>query len=235
MQLLSRLKTLFLADANAAVDAAEDPAVMEAQAIRDLEDQLDKGVKAEVSLKTLVIEKQTKGTSKQKEADEWANKANTFLDQVSTGALSQEDADKYAGEALAEQQTAQHEADTAKAEAEELQKRLATLEEKVKSLKADIENLKNHISDVKSREQTAKAELGINQQMADFGKVNSAHELVNRMEEKVSHIENESKAVSALQDENKTEKQKMEEVLANAKKVSPSDALAALKSKRAGN
>ena len=36
-------------------------------------------------------------------------------------------------------------------------------------------------------------------------------------------------------DENKTEKQKMEEVLANAKKVSPSDALAALKSKREAN
>lgn len=230
--LFGRLKTLFVANANAAVDAAEDPAVMQAQAIRELEDQLQKGANAEVSLKTLVIEKQTKATNKQKEADEWAAKANTFLDQVSTGGLSQEDADKYAGEALAEQQTAQHEAETAKAEAEVYQKRLTALEEKVKGLKTEIENLKSHAADIKSREETAKAELGINKEMSDFGKENSAHEILTRAEEHVSHIENESKAFDALQDENKTDKQKMEEVLANAKKVSPSDALAALKAKR---
>ena len=233
MSLFNRLKTIFVANANAAVDAAEDPAVMSAQAIRDLEEQLRKGTEAEVSLKTLVVEKQTKATNKQKDADEWAQKANTFLDQAKAGALSEEDGDKYAGEALSEQQNAQHEADALKAEAEELQNRLSGLEDKVKGLKTDIESLKNHANDLKSREETAKAELGINKQLADFGVDNSAHELLTRMEEKVSHIENESKAVSTLQDENKTEKQKMDEILEKAKKVSPSDALAALKAKRA--
>ena len=234
--LFGRLKTLFVANANATVATAEEkePAVMQAEAIRELEDQLGVGVKAEVGLKTRVIEKQTLASNKQKEADGWAEKANTFLDQVATGGLSQEDADKFAAEALAEQQTAQHESDTAKAEAEEIQGRLTNLEEKVTGLKTEIQNLKSHAADLKSREETAKAELGINQQLSDFGKENSAHEILTRAEEHVSHIESEAKAMDALQNENKTDKQKMEEVLAKAKKVSPSDALAALKSKREG-
>lgn len=231
--LFGRLKTIFSANVNAAVDTAEakEPAVMQAEAIRELEDQLQKGVNAEVSLKTLVIEKQTKATNKQAEADQWAEKANKLLDQAGAS-LSQEDADKFAAEALTEQQTAQHEADSAKSEAEGLQNRLTTLEEKVRGLKTEIQNLKSHAADLKSREETANAEIGINKELADYGKENSAHEILDRVEAHVSHLENESKALSALQTENKTDKQKIDEALANAAKVSPSDALAALKKAR---
>ena len=233
MSLFTRLKTIFVADANAAVDAAEDPAIMEAQAIRDLESKLQQGVNAEVQLKTLVVEKQTLAAKKQAEANEWADKANRLLDQVTTGGLSQEDADKYASEALTEQQNAQHEADTAKADAEVQQTRLNALEEKVRGLKTDIGTLKNKLADVKARESSAKATLEINKQLSDFGGDDSAHELINRMEEKVSHIESTATAFDNLQNENKTDKQKIDEVLAKSAKPSSSEALAALKAARA--
>ena len=232
MSIFNRLKTIFNANANAALDAAEDPSVMEAQAVRDLESKLQQGVDAEVQLKTLVVEKQTLANKKQKEADEWGVKANRLLDQVASGALTQEDADKYAGEALVEQQNAQHEADTAKADAETQQARLTSLEEKVKSLKTDIETLKAKLADVKSRETSAKATLDINKQLSTFGGDDNAHDLINRMEEKVAHIENQATAYDNLQNENKTDKQKIEEVLAKAAKPSASDALAALKATR---
>jgi len=232
MSIFQRLKTIFVADTNAALDKAENPEIMEQQALRDLNDKLNKGVQAEVQLKSLIIEKQRLIAQHEDEAKNWGDKANKLLDQVSNGSLSQEDADKFASEALDEQSKAQHVADTLKTEVEAQQSSLNSLNEKVTGLKTDIESLQSKLSEVKSRETTAKATLEINKQLSDLGSADDTHALITRMEEKVSHIENEASAYDALKNENKTDKQKIDEILAKASKPSSSDALAALKKAR---
>lgn len=233
MSLFKRLQTIFQAKANAAVDAAEDPAEMEAQAIRDLKEKLSKGVQAEVQLKTLIVEKQRQSAVKQDEANSWGDKANKLLDQVASGSLTQDEADKFAGEALVEQTNAQNTSDFLKSDAEQQQKRLTALNEKVVGLRTDIETLEGKLSEIKSRETTANATLEINKELSNLDGVDETHDLIKRMEDKVAHIEDTATAYDNLQGENKTDKQKIEEILVNANKPSASDALAALKAKRA--
>ena len=232
MSIFQRLKTIFVADTNAALDKAEDPAVMEQQAIRDLQEKLNKGVQAEVQLKSLIIEKQKLFFQHEEEAKNWGDKANKLLDQVSPGSLTQEEADKFASEALDEQSKAQHVADTLNKEVEIQQKNLNALSEKVTGLKTDIENIQNKLSDVKSREVVAKIKIEINQQLSNIGTPNYAHELIDNIEEKVKHIENEAKAMDDLQNENKTEKQKIEEILSKSKNKDSENALNELKKQR---
>jgi hypothetical protein len=55
------------------------------------------------------------------------------------------------------------------------------------------------------------------------------------MEDKVSHIENESLAYDALSDTNKTEKEKLNELVSKVAKPSTTDALAALKAQRSAS
>ena len=184
MSLISRVTGIFKAEANHAVDQAENPVLMTEQAIRDLEENYKKAVNAEVQLKTIVIEKRTTSEKKQNEANEWGHKANLLLDKVATKELSEADAYRLAGEALSKQTEAQTLADKYKADADAQQKSLDGVNSKVVELKTLIDETKAHLEDLKARETTAEVSVEVNKQLSDLDGLDNTKALLKRMEEK---------------------------------------------------
>ena len=231
MSLISRVTGIFKAEANHAVDQAENPVLMTEQAIRDLEENYKKAVNAEVQLKTIVIEKRTTSEKKQNEANEWGHKANLLLDKVATKELSEADADRLAGEALSKQTSAQTLADKYKVDADAQQKSLDGVNSKVVELKTLIDETKAHLEDLKARETTAEVSVEVNKQLSDLDGLDNTKALLKRMEEKTAHLENQAAAYSELQHDNRTPEDEINAAL--LKSPPTNNALEELKKKRA--
>jgi phage shock protein A len=231
--LISRVGKIFEADSNAAIDKAEDPAVMTKQAVKDLKDKLQKALQAEVHLKALVIDKRTNAEKNKAAADDWGHKAEQILDKADHNQITAADGDRLAKEALAQQATAKQAADHYAKEAEAQQAILDGMDKKVKELHDLIDEAQNESEELAAREESAEATSDISRELSSVG-VDNAHELLDRMRRKTEESEHIAQAYSELDKANTSTKDEINQLLGSNATAGTDDALAALKAKRAG-
>jgi phage shock protein A len=205
----------------------------EADYIKKFEDQVSKGVQAQVQIKSVIIEKKNQLLKNKEESNSWADKANKILDKVGSGEISEEEGDKFAKEALDEQIKSDSACTVLEEEIEKQQKSFDALTERVNELKSKVKLIKEKSYNVKLRENTANVTLEINKEFSDVGEIEKVNDLITQMEENVSTKEAEASAYDSITNEGVADRQRIEEILNKGTKKSSSDVLSELKSKRA--
>src|SRR4051794_12587807 len=113
----TRLFKIGQSEAHAALDKLENPINMIEQGLRDLREDLNKGLKSMAEVKALAIKAENDQKEKNKTALEYEQKATLLLQKAHAGNLDLTEADRLAGEALMKKHTTETQIDTLKSTA----------------------------------------------------------------------------------------------------------------------
>ena len=105
MKFIKRLFKIGEAEANAALNAIEDPINMSEQGIRDLHDDLSKAMEALAKVKSIVIRSKADAENYAEKAKNYENKAILLLKKSNEGNLDADEAARLATEALVKKLT----------------------------------------------------------------------------------------------------------------------------------
>lgn len=222
MGILSRMKTIFKSEVNAALDKVEDTEKMLNQTVLDMQEQLAKA-KQQVAI-AIADEKRLERSylENQQLAEQWMDKAKLAVqkgnDELAKAALER----KVEYENLANEYKKQWEAQ--KASVEKLKVSLRDLERKVDEAKRQKDLLI-------ARNKRAIAQKQIHQTMAGMATNAGAFNTFERMKRKVE--EQEARAEAAREIAEETGDAKLEKQFAELGKSSIDDELAKLKSQLA--
>lgn len=222
MGIFDRIKTIFKAEANAAIDKMEDPEKILNQSILDMQEQLN-AAKAQVA-ESIAFEKRLKIQYDKalEKAKEWEQKA---MQAVNAGR------DDLAAEALGRQQEAQKEADGFRVQWQAQKDGCDKIKEKLKMMNNKIEEAKRKKGLLVAQAKRAEASKTIHKTMAGLNDNNAAFSAFERMAEKVETLEAEAQATEDLAMD-MANGDHLETEINNLKpSVSNNDALAALKAK----
>ncbi len=188
MGFFSRLFTWGKSEANSAMEALEDPIKMADQGIKDLEQDLDKSIKALASVKASSITAKRDLDKARQEAVDYENKAMTFLKAAEMGKLSQDEADRMATQCLEKKSQKNQELPMLQKNYEKYQAAVEKLENSVKQLKAQIDKWKNEAKMLKARSKVSEATANVNKQLAGIDSTDTIA-MLERMKEKVDQQE----------------------------------------------
>lgn len=220
MGIISRLKTIFKSEINAALDKVEDTEKMLNQVVMDMQEQLVKA-KQQVAI-AIADEKRLERQylDNKAQAESWMQKATLAVqknnDELARAALER----KQEYETLAEEFRKQWEAQ--KASVEKLKVGLHELERKIEEAKRQKDLLI-------ARSKRAQAQKQIHQTMASMSTNAGAFNTFERMKRKVEEQEARAEAMKELAEE--TGEAKLEKQFAELEKTSIDEELAKLKAK----
>lgn len=223
MGILSRMKTVFKSEVNAALDKVEDTEKMLDQTVLDMQQQLAKA-KQQVAV-AIADEKRLERQYKenQAQAESWMEKAKLAVqkgnDELAKAALER----KTEYEGLAAEYKKQWEAQ--KASVEKLKASLRELERKIDEARRQKDLLI-------ARNKRAKAQKQIHQTMAGMATNAGAFDTFERMKRKVENEEARAEAVAEMATE--TGDASLEREFAELEKSSVDDELASLKAQLSG-
>lgn len=221
MGIFDRIKTIFKAEANAAIDKMEDPEKILNQSIRDMTEKLNEA-KAQVA-ESIAYEKRLKMQYDKalEKAKEWENKAMMAVNA---------NRDDLAAEALGRQAEAQREADGFREQWQAQKQGCDNIKAKLKQMNDKIEEAKRKKALLVAKAKRAEANKTIHNTLAGISD-DGAFAAFDRMAEKVETLEAESQAAEELVVDFEAGDSLEREI--NSLKASPSnnDALAALKAK----
>lgn len=185
MNIFRRFYKIGEAEANSAIDKMEDPIKMVEQGIRDLKNDLSKSLEALAQVKAAAIRARTEERQHNTKAEDYQNKAMAILQKAQSGSITEADADRLAGEALAKQEELKSMAANAKQEQQHLEKSISELEHNVQKLKSTISSYENELKTLKSRVKVSKAKGKLNKQMAQIDSTGTVS-MLERMRDKVN-------------------------------------------------
>lgn len=188
MNIFRRFYKIGEAEANSAIDKMEDPIKMVEQGIRDLKNDLSKSLEALAQVKAAAIRARTEERQHNTKAEDYQNKAMAILQKAQSGSITEADADRLAGEALAKQDELKSMAANAKQEQQHLEKSITELEHNVQKLKSTISSYENELKTLKSRVKVSKAKGKLNKQMAKIDSTGTVS-MLERMRDKVNSEE----------------------------------------------
>ena len=220
MGIISRITTLFKAEANAAIDKMEDPEKVLNQTIRDMQEQLNQA-RAQVA-ESIAFEKKLKMQYDKalEESRKWENNAMKAVeanrDDLATDALNR----KAEADAQAEQLRIQWEGQ---------RKSCDQLRAKLSSMNKKVEDAKRKKSLLVAQAKRAEASKTIHKTLAGMDD-GAAFSTFDRMAEKVQTLEAEAQATEELASDDFSG-DSLEKQIDGLRPVGESDALAALKAK----
>jgi phage shock protein A len=223
MGILSRMKTVFKSEVNAALEKVEDTEKMLNQTVLDMQQQLTK-VKQQVAV-AIADEKRLERQYKenQTQTESWMDKAKLAVekgnDELAKAALER----KTEYEGLATEYKNQWEAQ--KASVEKLKASLRELERKIDEARRQKDLLI-------ARNTRAKAQKQIHQTMAGMATNTGAFDTFERMKRKVD--EEEARAEAAVEIATGGEEATLDKQFAELEKASVDDELAKLKAQLSG-
>lgn len=213
MGLFSRVKSIFSAEANAALDNVEDPIKMSKEAIRQLEVVRDEALKGLATIESIRIDNQSKAEAKKVEADKWHNNAVKLNNKLTAGDIEKEEAESFIITALDNKEKALNDAKVFETNAKAIEVQVKQMNEKISKLTTDIKHSKDDLALLEARNTTANAMLKVNQELSNNGSTDSAKSILDRMNQRVTKTENLANAYGNLGEMNKTDEVKMEEIL----------------------
>lgn len=229
MGLFRRMFQVGKAEAHAVVDKLEDPIKMTEQGIRNLKKDLDKSLQSLAEVKAVAIRSRREIGENENRAKSYEHKAVQLLQRAQSGAISAEEADRLATEALNRKTESEQAAAGAKANYEKLQGQIAQLNNNVNKLKSSISKYENELKTLKARARVSEATKKLNKSMANVDS-GSTIALLERMKEKVDQQEALAEAYGDMADANKSLDNEIDSLLEDTNSKG-SDSLAALKAK----
>lgn len=233
MGIFSRLFRWGKSEVNSAMDSLEDPIKMTEQGIRELEEDLDKSIKALASVKASTITAKNEYEKAKQEALDYENKAMMFLKAVEAGKMGQAEADKMATQCLEKKSQKMQEIPTLEKNYQKYQEASKKLEDSVKKLKAQIDKWRSESKMLKARAKVAEASANVNKQLAGIDSGDTIN-MLEKMKEKVD--QQEALAESYLEISQDSKEQDIDSALeAIGGSVAAQSDLAALKAKMASD
>lgn len=229
MGFFKRLFTWGKSEANSALESLEDPIKMADQGVKDLEQDLDKSIKALASVKASCITSKNELDKAMQDVKEYENKAMLLLKAAEVGKMSQDEADKLATQCLEKKSQIAQSLPVLQANYNKYQASVQKLESSVKSLKAQIDKWKNEAKMLKARAKVSEATANVNKQLAGIDSTDTIA-MLERMKEKVN--EQEALAESYLEISESTKDRDIDSAIAElGGSIQAQSDLAALKAK----
>jgi phage shock protein A len=230
---LRRLLKIGEAETHAAIDKLENPIHMIEQGLRDLREDLNKGLKSLAEVKALAIKAENEQKEKDKVALEYEQKAVLLLKKANSGNLETVEADRLAAEALLKKQTAEQQKQTLQTTIIQYRDMAAKIEGNNKQLKAKIESWEGELGTLKARVQVAKSTREFNQKLAGLDS-NETMRMLERMKDKINKEEALAQSYAEIASNNTSVDDQINKALEGST-TNPlvADSLAALKAKLA--
>lgn len=188
MGIFSRLSDLLQSNLNDLIDRAEDPEKMVRQIIADMQTELNKAVQNYSKVRSGQILTEKKYNDAVKASQNWEDKARN--------ALLQGDRE-LAKQALARKVSADEEVVAYKEMCGSFSEQVNIAQAQVETLKLKLEDAKSRQAILIARAEIAETQKKLSEVSGKFGG-SSAFEKFSRMEEKVSGIEAEAKALNEI-------------------------------------
>jgi phage shock protein A len=175
-------------EVNSAMDSLEDPIKMTDQGIKDLEEDLDKSIKALATVKASCITAKNDLEKARQDITDYQNKAMTFINAANAGKMTQEEADKLATQCLEKKSQRSRDLPQLEANYNRLQAQVTKFEETIKKLKSNIDKWKNEAKMLKARAKVSEATANVNKQLAGIDSTDTIS-MLEKMKEKVNEQE----------------------------------------------
>ena len=188
MGFFKRLFRIGQAEVNNTLDGLEDPIKMTEQGIRDMEQDLDKSIKALAEVKATCVRSKNELDKAKQSANDYENKAMMLLKRAEQGAMSGDEADRLATMALQKKSETVQSIPTLQANYDKYCAAVAKLEDSVKKLRDNIAKWKNEAKMLKARAKVSEATANVNKQLAGIDSSDTIA-MLERMKEKVDQQE----------------------------------------------
>lgn len=232
MGLFKRISTIFKSKANAALDEIEDAVQMTEQGIRDLKEKLENAIKAEAKFKAMITGLKSDQKKLENDQIEWEKKANQLQDRIDSDQVKAEDVEPLIITALDSAEKCKAEAESKTQLISGYEVKYKTMVQKVKELRDLITESENNLTQLKARKGVADASVAVNKELSNIGGLDSTKEMMKRMEAKVDEQENLADAYAGVDEDNKTNADKINDILKTTSSKSASDKLAAFRANR---
>ncbi len=230
MSILDRLFRVGAAKANTVVDKLEDPVEMSQQILRELNEQLQKGIESEAEIKAIALGHRADQKSNLDQAEKWKGKTYTLLDkaEAETDPITKANLNNLAAQSAQYNKDFQAQADQAGGNADREDAALKVMDQKLTSLRDNINKTKNDVELIRSQQKTADASEKINKAMSSVD-TDGLVQTMARMKEKVSATEFRAQAYAEVDNSTLSTQEQIDKVLTTD---SPTSALEELKRQR---
>ena len=213
MNIFKRLLTIGKAEIHSVIDSFEDPINLTEQGIREMKEQLGKGIEALAQLKALAIRKKNEAEAEQQTANDYYNKAIVIVQKAEKGEAAE--ADRLAKEALKRQTSSLENAKNLQKEHEKLYDECEKMQGNINHLKSSIAKWENELKTLKARVQVSEATKDINQQMTQMD-TGSTVSLLEKLKDRVVQQEALAEAYSDLSKSGKSIDEEIDTVVNNS-------------------
>lgn len=232
MGLLKRFSMIFKSKANAALDEIEDAVQMTEQCIRDLSEKLQNAIKAEANFKSMIITLKADQKKLKNDESEWKNKASQLQDRIDSDPTKAEEIEPLIITALESSDKCFVDAESKTQLINGYETKYKAMVQKVKELHDLIEESKNNLTQLKARKGVAEASVAVNKELSGMGGLDSTKEIMKRMEQKVSQQESLADAYAGVDEDNKSNEDKIKDILKNTSSKSAAEKLAEFRANR---
>jgi phage shock protein A len=232
MGLFKRITMIFKSKANAALDEIEDAVQMTEQGIRTLKEKWENAIKAEAKFKAMITGLKSDQKKLENDKVEWENKANQLQDRIDNDPTKVDEIEPLIVTALDSAEKCGIEATSKTQIIEGYDVKYKAMVAKVKELRELIVESENNLVQLKARKGVADASVAVNKELSNIGGLDSTKEMMKRMEAKVAEQENLADAYVGVDEDNKTNADKINDILKNTSSKSASDKLAAFRANR---
>ncbi|PCE64251.1 PspA/IM30 family protein [Sediminicola luteus] len=203
MNFFKRLFKIGQAEAHASIDKLEDPIKMTEQGIRDLKEDLEKGLESLAKVKALAIRSKNDITSHKDKAAAYHSKATLLLQKAQKGDMELTEAERLAKEALLLKEQALESQKQSEQESEKMEASVLKLESAVKQIRTNITKWENELKTLKARVKVGKATKNLNKQMAEIDSSGTVS-LLEKMKDRVAEEEALAEAYGEMANANKS-------------------------------
>jgi len=226
MNIFKRIFRIGQAEIHSVVEKMEEPIKMTEQGIREMREDLNQSLEAYAKVKAMAIRTQNNINSKQKEANDYEQKAILLLEKANRNEITIDQAENLAKEALTLKKQLLEEVEELKHQVVVHEKSAEEMHKNIEVLKFNINKWENELATLKARVRVANATKLVNKQMAKIDS-NSTISMLERMKEKVEDDEALAQAYGSLADKSKSVDDQINETLNQDQIQSELDALKA--------
>ena len=212
MNIFKRIFRIGQAEIHSVVEKMEEPIKMTEQGIREMREDLNQSLEAYAKVKAMAIRTQNNINSKQKEADDYEQKAILLLEKANKNEITIDQAENLAKEALTLKKQLLEEVEELKNQVIIHEKSADEMHKNIEVLKFNINKWENELATLKARVRVANATKLVNKQMAKIDS-NSTISMLERMKEKVEDDEALAQAYGSLADKSKSVDDQINETL----------------------
>ena len=229
MGIFQRLKRVFNAEANAAVDTLENNEHMADQILRELNDSHSQALEGAAEIKAIALGHRASETKERDNAKTYEKKANDILDLIEAGKIDPIKGTELANSAAESSAAHTKTANEFAAMAIKEEAAIIVMNAKIKNIKDKISETANRINLLKARSKTAAVSEKINKTLSSVD-TDGLMATMDRIDQKVTASEFKAQAYAEVDDATLSTDQEINKVLSQN---SSSSALEAIKAKRA--